>query len=79
MDPRIRGGLEAQHNVKRLNFYDRFRINRGGHVAVGKRRLPGWSGSLMFYAFKCDKHGIVENYKQGHAQVLRCPECMKNG
>lgn len=73
----IRGRVEANRKVKKLNFYDRLRINRGGQVAVGKRQLPGWSGSLMFYAFKCEKHGIVENYLMGHSQTLRCPECMK--
>ncbi len=64
--------------MRRLGFYDRVRINRGGYVAVGKRMLPGWSGSLMFYAFKCSKHGVVENYK-GYNKILRCPECVKNG
>ena len=64
--------------MKKLNWSQRLLVSRGFHVAVGKRQLPGWSGSLMFYAFKCDKHGIVENYAQGFREVLRCPECMKS-
>jgi len=64
--------------LKSLNMWQRMRINQGYSVPIGKRSRDGWSGSLMFYAFKCERHGIVENYKQGHRQVLRCPECLKS-
>jgi len=59
----------------KLNRWQRLRISRGWPVPVGKHRREGWSGPIMFYAFKCDKHGIVTNYQQGHAQILRCPKC----
>ncbi len=61
----------------RLSMYQRMRISQGLQVPVGKHQREGWSGALMFYAFKCKKHGIVENYAQGYRKVLRCPECAK--
>ena len=33
-----------------------------GCVYLGDRVKPGWRGSLPFYAFECDEHGLVENY-----------------
>jgi len=46
-----------------------------GYAYIGRRRRPGWSGALPFYRFRCKVHGIVENYPQGYAEILRCPKC----
>lgn len=63
--------------MKDYSMFQRLQISTFGHVAVGEKTRECWKGPLMFYAFKCDKHGIVENYPQGHAQVLRCPKCQE--
>ena len=47
----------------------------GFKVPLGKHRKPDWKDDLPFYAFKCKRHGVVVNYPQGYAQILRCPEC----
>ena len=45
----------------------RYRLDRG---YIGHRIKP-------FYRFRCPKHGMVENYLHGYAEILRCPECDK--
>ena len=57
-----------------LTFFQRLEISRYGRVAIGEQTRPGWSGSLMFYAFKCTKHGYVSNYVSG-GHNLKCPKC----
>jgi hypothetical protein len=42
---------------------------------LGFMTRPGWSGELPCYRFRCPVHGIVENYPQGHDEVLLCPHC----
>jgi len=44
---------------------------------VGHKTRPGWKGTLPFYQFTCKTHGLVENYPQGHHNVLRCPKCVE--
>jgi len=51
-------------------------ISLGLHVPVGKRRLPGWSGSVMFYAFKCPKHGIMVDSIPGYDDIPSCQKCV---
>ena len=43
--------------------------------AVGYYMREGWRGPIMFYQFKCPKHGLVVDYPHGHAQRLECPVC----
>jgi len=43
---------------------------------VEHRKMPGWSGFLPFYHFKCDKHGDQISYPHGHKEKLRCPQCL---
>ncbi len=51
-------------------------ISLGFQVPVGKRRLPGWSGSFMFYAFKCHKHGVVIDRIYGYDDESCCQKCV---
>lgn len=48
----------------------------GDHVAIGERRLPGWSAARMFYAFKCPKHGVVIDCIPGYENTPFCPKCV---
>ena len=43
-----------------------------GCVYIGDRVNPGWRGPLPFYAFKCEEHGIVENYSHGYEKTFEC-------
>jgi len=58
-----------------MNILDRLEYYRSDGTYIGHRQTPGWRGSLPFYRFFCPKHGEVENYPQGHAEILRCPKC----
>ena len=46
-----------------------------GYAYIGSRTYPGWNAAIPFYRFRCPKHGPVENYPQGYAEILRCPKC----
>ena len=58
-------------------WIQRIKLSLFGHAYVEHRRMPGWSGALPFYMFKCPEHGLVENYPSGYAGNLRCPICVK--
>jgi hypothetical protein len=38
--------------------------------------MHGWKAAVPFYAFRCEKHGIVVNYPAGHMEKLLCPFCL---
>ncbi len=59
----------------KLTLIQKIILKLKGHVFIGNRTRPGWKGSLPFYAFKCDKHGLVEDYPHGHEEKLECPKC----
>jgi len=60
-----------------MNFLQRLELFLTGRAYVGHRRLTGWKGSLPFFAFKCPKHGIVEDYPHGYNSRLDCPRCKR--
>ena len=60
-----------------MNILKRIRYHRFDGTYIGHKIRPGWRGSLPFYRFFCPKHGVVENYPQGYAEVLRCPKCVE--
>ena len=62
-------------NMVKLNLFQKMILKLLGEVFVGNRMKPGWSGSLPFYAFKCETHGLVENYPHGYEGRLECPKC----
>ena len=47
--------------------------------AVGYYMRDGWRSPIMFYAFKCPKHGCVVDYPHGWAERLECPVCAVEG
>ena len=60
-----------------LSAYEQLRVMLSGDIHVGDYRFPGWSGALPFYAFTCEKHGLVVNYPTGHMKKLLCPYCLE--
>ena len=67
--------------MKEYSRWQRLRIAWSGKIPIGKRLLPHWDqekGTLMFYAFNCQIHGIVENYPMGYSRRLICPKCINN-
>lgn len=62
---------------KEINFIDKVKIWIKGSAYMGNYQNDGWKGSLPFYRFKCNKHGIVENYAKGYSKRLVCPLCIK--
>lgn len=58
----------------------------GNKVKVGRRpkllgnfSLPGWTGHLPFYAFRCPDCGkIGVDYPNGYKGFLYCQYCRKN-
>ena len=59
----------------KISSYQILKLRLSGSVYIGDFKLPGWSGELPFYVFKCDEHGFVVNYPEGHDEILRCPFC----
>ena len=51
------------------------KFKRSDAKLVGFDQKGGWLGELPFYEWKCDIHGMVQNYEQGFKYVLECPEC----
>jgi len=62
----------------KLNLLQRIILKLNGRVFVGNRVKPGWSGFLPFYAFKCEEHGLVEDYPYGYEGRLECPKMWAN-
>ena len=62
-----------------MNPLQRLELFLTGRTYVGHQRRPGWVGSLPFYAFRCPKHGIVEDHLRGFEgdEYLNCPLCLK--
>lgn len=60
-----------------LSLLQRLQLKLAGYVYVDHRKRPDWRGSLPFYAFKCEKHGVVEDYPHGFKSRLNCPICLK--
>lgn len=58
-----------------ISSYQILKLRLSGSVHIGDFMLPGWSGELPFYAFKCSEHGFVANYPEGYDEILRCPFC----
>jgi len=61
-----------------MNQIQRLELLLTGKAFVGYRKLsPKWKEALPFYAFRCPKHGLVEDYPHGYHERLKCPECVK--
>jgi len=62
-------------NMVKLTLFQKIILKLNGRVFIENRVKPGWSDSLPFYAFKCDEHGLVEDYPHGYEKRLECPKC----
>ena len=58
-----------------MNPLQRLELLLTGKAYLGKRRQPGWKDPLPFFAFRCPRHGIVEDYPHGYYSRLSCPIC----
>jgi len=58
-----------------MNPMQRLQLFLTSRAYVGHRKLPGWTRTLPFYAFRCPIHGIVEDYPHGYYSRLSCPKC----
>jgi hypothetical protein len=75
---RQEGIIDYQHRSEsNLSLLKRLQLRLFGYAYVDHRRRPGWRGSLPFYAFKCDVHGLVEDYPHGYKKRLDCPLCLR--
>ena len=64
--------------MKEYSFVQRLIISFFGKVQLEERTRPGWKGPIMFYAFNCPIHGIVEDYAHGYNGRLICPKCINS-
>lgn len=62
-------------NLYKLGLWKRFKLWLMGYVYVGDRMKAGWKKPIPHYAFKCKKHGVVEDYARGYGERLECPIC----
>lgn len=63
----------------RLTLVQKVKLSLFGAAKIGKfKENPEWIGELSFYAFRCNKHGIVINYKHGFHESLTCPKCLSH-
>jgi len=63
------------------SLWQKIRIAWSGKISIEKRLLPHWNQEkdpIMFYAFNCPIHGIVENYPAGYSKRLICPKCINS-
>ncbi len=62
-----------------MNFIDRLRFKQGEPVKIGDFRLEAWKDKLPLYLFKCNVHGYVIDYPNGHFMRFICPFCFNEG
>ena len=62
-------------NMIELSLIQKIRLKLCGFVYTENRMKQGWRAPIPFYAFKCDEHGLVENYPHGYEGRLDCPKC----
>ena len=63
------------------SLWQKLRISIWGRTPVGERLLPHWDRDkdpIMFYAFNCSIHGLVEGYPHGYNGRLICPKCIED-
>jgi len=59
----------------KLTLFQKIILKLLGEVFIGNRMKQGWKKPLPFYAFKCETHGLVEDYPHGYNERLECPKC----
>jgi len=64
--------------MTKYSILQRIRIAFWGRIPIERRKAPDFEEYIMFYAFNCPIHGIVENYPHGYNGRLICPKCIEN-
>lgn len=62
---------------QKYSFMQKLRIKIFGSIPLEYRMRPHWKEPIMFYAFECPEHGIVEDYPHGHGKRLMCNKCLE--
>ena len=65
-------------NMVELTRLKKITLKLHGRVYTEHKMRQGWKKPLPFYAFKCDEHGLVENYPHGYEGRLDCPKCVQS-
>ena len=65
-------------NMVKLTLFQKIILKLMGEVFIEYRTRPGWRRPLPFYAFKCETHGLVEDYPHGYNERLECPKCVSS-
>ncbi len=53
-------------------------LSVGGNTATAASILEGITAfAARAHVFKCDEHGLVEDYLHGYEGRLECPKCAK--
>ena len=65
-------------NMVELKLVQKIILKLRGRVYTEHRMKPGWKAPIPFYAFKCNEHGLVEDYPHGYEGRLDCPKCVQS-
>jgi len=58
-----------------LNILKWLELKLFGIAEIGRRRYPGWRGTLPFYIYKCSKCGRLHiDYRHGYRGFLLCDQ-----
>ncbi|GAG88500.1 unnamed protein product [marine sediment metagenome] len=66
---------EIADAIADLSRYELIKIKLGDSIDLGKFYPLGAVIEMNYFAFKCNSHGIVADYKQNMGE-LRCPICL---
>ena len=69
--------VKQEEILSQLSTRQKWALDLGCIVYLEHRKRFGWSKSLPFYAFKCPKHGVFEDYPHGHRKRIDCPKCLE--
>ncbi len=65
-------------NMVKLTLIQKIILKLNGRVYTEHKMRHGWRAPIPFYAFRCDKHGLVEDYPHGYEGRLDCPKCVQS-
>ena len=63
---------------KKYSLIQKLRIKVFGSVPVESKIIAKEYDPVMFYAFECPIHGIVEDYPRGKGKRLICLKCLES-
>ena len=67
--------LSSESQTIKLDFVQRLKLRTFGACRVGYIQKDDWASKLPYFAFNCEKHGLVFSRTYGFKQYLMCPIC----